>query len=131
MINISEATAISLHAMIYTANRKDELITLKEIAQTFNVSEHHLSKVLQRLVKADYLTSVKGPKGGFKIVQDKVNASFLDVYEVTEGKFCSKTCLFVSKTQDCSECIMGGLIKNINKEFIDYMSNHKLTDFKL
>ncbi len=131
MINISEATAIALHAMIYISNRPQKVISLKEIAATFNISEHHLSKVLQRLVKAGYLISIKGPKGGFQIEGDKKNSSFLEIYEIIEGKFCPKNCLFSSKKQDCKNCIMGGLIDNINKEFFNYMANKRLCDFKL
>lgn len=131
MIQLSEATAIALHAMIYIVNRKDKVISLKEIAKVFNISENHLSKILQRLVKAGYLTSTKGPKGGFQIIAQKKNVTFMEIYETIEGKYAPKSCLFASKPQDCPDCIMGGLITKLNKEFYDYMKNHKITDFKL
>src|SRR5574344_732206 len=79
MIQFSEATAIALHVMIYIANRKDTVNTLKDISEHFSISPNHLSKVLQRLVKAGYLTSTKGPKGGFQIIEGKETSTLLDI----------------------------------------------------
>lgn len=131
MIELSEATAIAIHAMIYIANRKDEIISLKEISEHFDISPNHLSKVLQRLVKAGYLISVKGPKGGFQICSGKEEATLIDIYEVIEGKFIPKNCLFASKKINSCCCIMKPLLISINNTFIDFMSNHKINNVKL
>lgn len=131
MIELSEATAIAIHAMIYIANRKDEIISLKEISEHFDISPNHLSKVLQRLVKAGYLISVKGPKGGFQICSGKEEAALIDIYEVIEGKFIPKNCLFASKKINSCCCIMKPLLISINNTFIDFMSNHKINNVKL
>lgn len=131
MIELSEATAIAIHAMIYIVNKKDKVITLKEISEHFNVSSNHLSKVLQRLVKAGYLISIKGPKGGFQINMGKNDATLLDIYEVIEGKFSPKSCLFSSKKINSCCCIMRPLLTSINNTFIDFMSKHKISNIKL
>lgn len=133
MITHSEATAIALHSMIYFANKKDEIIPLKEIANKFDISEHHLSKVLQRLVKAGYLISVKGPKGGFQISKGKENSTFMEIYEIIEGKYIQKNCLFSSDntTRKKCCCIMGSLLNSINNEFENFMQNHRINDKNL
>ena len=131
MIKISEATAIAIHAIIYIANREGEIISLKEIAEKFKISDNHLSKVLQRLVKEGYLNSSKGPKGGFTLVKEYKNASFLDIYEIFEGKLKKHSCLFNSKATSCEKCIMNDLVEKVNDEFVDYMKNNKISDFKL
>ena len=131
MINISEATAIALHVMIYTANKDDSVHTLKEISSRFKVSENHLSKVLQRLVKADFLISEKGPGGGFKIVKGKENASLMDIYEVIEGKYIRKDCLFAAGSIQGCHCIMKPMVSTINDCFEDFMTKNKINDFKI
>ena len=131
MIELSEAAAIAIHAMIYIVNRKDDVISLKEISGHFDISPNHLSKVLQRLVKAGYLVSIKGPKGGFQIDLEKQNATLLDIYEVIEGKFIPKNCLFSSKKINGCCCIMKPLLTSINNTFVDFMSTHKINDIKL
>lgn len=131
MFKISEATAIALHATIYIVNRENKICSLKEIAEKFNISDNHLSKVLQRLVKLGILNSTKGPKGGFSIVPEYKDMTFLEIYEIIEGKIQKHNCIFTSAHNDCSKCIMSDLVERINNEFVDYMKNHKISDFVL
>jgi len=129
IIKLSEATAIALHAMIYIAKKSPNSSRVSEIATEFSISENHLSKVLQRLVKAGYLISTKGPKGGFVITEEKNNTTFMDVYKVIEGDMPFTTCLFNKSACKPKPCIMGGLISKINNEFVDYFTNTKISDF--
>lgn len=131
MIKVSEAMAIALHAMIYISNRENEVISLKEIAEKFKISDNHLSKVLQRLVKSGLLTSIKGPKGGFSIVPEYKNMSFLEIYQIMEGKPQKHSCLFNNSQNDCQHCIMSNLVEKMNNEFVDYMKSHKISDFAI
>lgn len=130
IVKISEATAIALHSMIYICNKGKETSSVKEIAQKFSISDNHLSKVLQRLVKAGYLKSAKGPKGGFIVTEGKENSSFLDIYEVIEGRLDQSNCLFITAPCQNKKCILGGLISKLNTEFRDYFVNNKISDFK-
>ncbi len=131
MFKVSEATAIALHSVIYIAGKGDGISSLKEISQKFSVSDNHLSKVLQRLVKEGIISSSKGPKGGFTIVPEYKNITFLEIYEIIEGKFKVNNCLFTSNSNNCSNCIMGDILSKINNDFVDYMKNHKISDFSL
>ena len=109
----------------------DKIISLKEIAQYFNISDNHLSKVLQRLVKAGYLLSTKGPKGGFQIIDGKEGSTLMEIYETIEGEYTRKNCLFVSRHFTPCCCIMKPLISSINTTFEDFMNNNRINDFKL
>ncbi len=131
MFKVSEAVAIALHSAIYIANKDKKITSLKEIAQKFKISQYHLSKVLQRLVKEGVITSIKGPNGGFLIVPEYKNMTFLQIYEIMEGKIKKHNCLFHAHNAACKNCIMGNLITKINKEFINYLRNNKISDFKL
>jgi Rrf2 family transcriptional regulator, nitric oxide-sensitive transcriptional repressor len=131
MFKFSEATAIAIHSMIYITNREGKIISLKEIAEKFKISDNHLSKVLQRLVKSGLITSTKGPNGGFSIVSEYKNTTFLEIYEIIEGKIKKHSCLFNSNPNSCQNCIMNDLIDKIDDEFIKYMKNHKISDFSL
>ena len=130
IIKLSEATAIAIHSMIYICQKGAETSSVKEIANQFKISDNHLSKVLQRLVKAGYLISRKGPKGGFVINEQHKNASFLEIYEIIEGKFCNSTCLFNRQPCQGEQCILDGFITKINQEFRDYFTKKKISDFR-
>ena len=65
MLKISEAATLALHTAFFLVTNPDRRLTTREMASTMGASEAHLSKVLQRLVHAGLVESVRGPKGGF------------------------------------------------------------------
>ncbi len=125
MIKFSEATAIALHAVFFIAKEKGRLIPLTEISKTFDVSGNHLSKVLQRLVKCGILSSVKGPLGGFKMAK-KGKLTYLDIYKCIEGDSLPTHCLFAKKKFACKNCIMGGVLHKMQKDFFSHMSKTRI-----
>lgn len=128
ILKISEAASIALHAMIILAQKKDGLVSVKDIAGQLKISGNHLSKVLQRLVKAELIVSIKGNKGGFKLAKNPETINFLEIYEVIDGKFKPSACL-LNKPSCIHQCIMGDLTNSINKQVENFFKNTKLADF--
>ncbi|AOY76377.1 RrF2 family transcriptional regulator [Clostridium formicaceticum] len=128
IIRISEMLSLALHSMVVIAHKDKGLLNVKEIAKILGSSEAHLSKVLQRLVKANYIRSVRGPKGGFTLSKPPEEITFLDIYEVIEGPLVTSQC--PTNCQLCSFkfCIFGGLPQKLNEEFIQYLKKQKLSD---
>ena len=129
VLKISDAASIALHAMTYIAFHSEEPASTKDIATSFGVSVNHLSKVLQRLVKAGLLTSIKGPLGGFELTKKCEDITFLEIYEAIDGKINSGCCLFGKQVCNCDECIMGDFLNKTNKSVKEFFSNKKLSDF--
>lgn len=127
ILRISDAASIGLHAMCVIARNSEESSSVKSMAEIMGISANHLSKVLQRLVKADLLTSIKGYNGGFFLAKEPKEISFLDIYEAIDGSFNPTNCL-LHRSNNCGKCIMGGFVKSINKQARDYFSNTKLSD---
>ncbi|MCR5265764.1 MAG: Rrf2 family transcriptional regulator [Cyanobacteria bacterium RUI128] len=128
MLKLLEGTAIALHSIVYI-NNKAEPATVKEISAKFEVSDNHLSKILQRFVREGVLVSEKGPRGGFSIKEEYKKMTLMEVYEIFEGKFQCHKCLFSAKNGDCIECIMSDLVTNMEKEFVKYMTTKTIADF--
>lgn len=128
LLKISEAASIGLHAMIELAKHQDKLLSVKEISTTLNISANHLSKVMQRLCKAGYIESIKGFNGGFRLLVNIDEITFLEIYELFDGKIRDNACLF-SKTKCFQECIFGDLISSINVQVKDKFATTKLSDF--
>ena len=129
VLRISEAASIALHSMIYISLQGDKTSSSKEIAKSFGVSEHHLSKVLKKLVNSELLISIKGPHGGFILGKNSDDITFLEIYEAIDGPIKQGCCLFGRQACDCEECIMGDFLKNTNKSVKEYFENKKLSDF--
>lgn len=128
ILKISEATSLALHAMTLLAKNSNKLMSVKEISAMLEVSANHLSKVMQRLNKAGFIDSIKGYNGGFKILCDPNETTFLEIFELFEGKLKDSTCLLTQ--QKCAgNCILGDLVASINKQVKEKFENTKLSDF--
>lgn len=128
ILKISEASSLALHAMIILAQNQDKLISVKDISMALDVSANHLSKVMQRLNKAGYIDSIKGFNGGFKLSEKPEKITFLDIYELFEGKLKCNNCLLTN--QKCEgECILGDLVSSVNKMAHEKFSKTRLSDF--
>ena len=130
ILKISEAASLGLHAMIILAKTPDELVSVKYISDTLEVSANHLSKVMQRLVKSDLVRSIKGNGGGFKLAQKPDDVTLLDIYEAIDGKFKPSGCL-LERQNACEpqKCILGGLVKSLNTQVEEHFKTTKLSSF--
>ena len=113
-LKISEAASLAMHALGYLAKREDGPITSREIANRFEISEAHLAKVLQRLVKVELLRSVRGPRGGFILTRSPESVTLLEVFEAIEGRFEPSQCLLSSAICDGDNCILGSIVLEAN-----------------
>jgi Rrf2 family transcriptional regulator, nitric oxide-sensitive transcriptional repressor len=123
----SEALNLALHAITVMVSKPDSTFSNKNISKKIGASEHHLSKVLQRLVKSKIIISQRGPKGGFKMSDSWRDSSLLDIYEIIEGPFEAKKCL-LSRPICNGKCILGGLLENMNEGIKKALSSKKLID---
>ncbi len=83
IITLTEAASIGLHGMIIVARNKN-LTNVQDIAELTGTSKHHVAKIFQRLVKAGFLYSQRGPADGF-VLKKPEDITFLDIYEAIEG----------------------------------------------
>jgi Rrf2 family protein len=130
ILKISEAASLAMHATAYLAAKNGNKVSTKEIAGVLGASEHHLAKVLQRLTRAGLVNPVRGPKGGFMLAKVADEILLLDVYEAIEGSFITENCLLSSRICRGDKCILGGLLKSLNREVIEYLSNTRLSEIE-
>jgi Rrf2 family protein len=104
-LKISEAASL---------DRENGPVTSREIAKRFEISEAHLAKVLQRMVKVELLHSVRGPRGGFTLTRPPASVTLLEVFEAIEGRFEPSQCLLSSAICDGDNCILGRIVLEAN-----------------
>jgi Rrf2 family protein len=111
---ISDAAALALHAVTMLVQHPEAPLPTRTIAAALKCSEAHLSKVMQRLVRAGVVVSARGPKGGFKLAQAEGKLNILGVLEAIEGPLTSGGCLLNPPQCDGLECLFGALSTHVN-----------------
>jgi Rrf2 family protein len=119
---VSEAAALALHAVAMLTQHKEAVLTTGTIAAALKCSASHLSKVMQRLVRAGFVTSGRGPRGGFRLAKPPEQISLLDVLETIEGPLDRGGCLLSPPQCDGVECVFGALSVKVNE-----IVRHELT----
>lgn len=127
--SISEAGSIGLHTAAYLASRNGHLASASEIAAALHVSEAHLYKVLQRLVRVGIATSTRGPGGGYGLGRMPGKTRLIDVLEAVDGPFKGGSCLFGRKTCSAGRCVMGGALGRVNAMLREYFEGTTLAAF--
>ncbi|MGL5085138.1 MAG: RrF2 family transcriptional regulator, partial [Clostridium sp.] len=89
---LSKFTDYSFRALIYLAVNREKLCTVEELAQNLDVSEHHLKKVIHKLAKTEYITSIKGRSGGLKLGLEPKDINLGEVLKITEDNLNIAEC---------------------------------------
>lgn len=64
-----------------------------EIESSHDVPRQFGAKILQKLMKAGIVKSVRGLKGGYVLAADPKDISLLDVYEAASGPLALNVCV--------------------------------------
>ena len=128
VLKISEAASLAMHTMVWLASNPGHQSTRK-ISQILNVSQNHLSKVMQRLVKAGLVESKRGPVGGFTLAVPAEEITLLEVYEIIEGPLKIHNCLFDQRICNSKDCILGELLGSISEQLREYLAKKRLNEF--
>ncbi len=128
IITLSEAASIALHGMILIAKTEQKL-NVNQISELIGSSRHHVAKVFQRLAKENFVSSNRGPSGGFVLKKTPNEISLLNLYEVIEGPVVVDGC--ASSKQDCpfGKCVMGTISNDLASQFKDFLGSKHLSDY--
>lgn len=123
---VSDAASLALHAMAFVAAEPERRATTHEIAAAFGVSEHHLAKVNQRLVRAGLLEAARGPHGGVCLARPPQEITLMQVYQVIEGPAETEPCVLGHPTCGRTACIFGDLVGSVNHQVRQYLESTTL-----
>lgn len=129
LVNISEGASLALHSMVIVAKSSPLRKNVKQLAEELNASQNHLAKVYQKLSKSGLVKSVRGPAGGFELNKRAEEISFLEIYEVIEGKVKLGGCPLNKEKCPFSKCIFTKEVNKVSAQLYETMQNIKLSDF--
>lgn len=128
IVTLSEAASIALHGMILVA-KSDKLINVLKLAERTSSSKHHVAKVFQRLVKEQFISSHRGPSGGFSLKKKAEDITLLEIYEAIEGKIEIQECPIEKQICAFDKCILDSITKDMTLQYRDYLKGQTLAMF--
>ncbi len=66
-MNITRFTDYALRVLIYLGVNQQETVTIKQVADSYNISKNHLMKVVQELSLQGFVEATRGKNGGIKL----------------------------------------------------------------
>ncbi|TVQ14218.1 MAG: Rrf2 family transcriptional regulator [Bacteroidetes bacterium] len=128
IVHLSEAASLAIHSMVLIA-KSDIHINVNILSKEMGASRNHLAKVLQQLVKQNFLRSVRGPSGGFVLNVKPSEVTILDIYEAIEGKIETPHCPLDRQICPFDKCLMGGMVNSVTLQFKEYFKEQTLAKF--
>ena len=128
IFSMSDAASIAIHSMVLIARAENGINAVK-IAEISGFSKNHISKVLQRMVKAGLLKSVRGPAGGFSLKVEPETITLLNIYESIEGSLEVTDCPMAHEICGFDNCIMGNVVNKMTLEFRKFLNEQSLKEY--
>ena len=128
IVALTEAATIGLHSIVLIA-RSEQVLNVGEIAEKIKSSRHHVAKILQRLAKDGYISSNRGPSGGFILKMKPSEITLLNIYEAIEGKFQVHSCPADKAVCPFGNCLLGDLSHRVSFELREYLAGKTLVDY--
>lgn len=93
-MKISTKGRYALRLMIDIAEHdQDEPARIRDVAERQNISAKYLEYIVSMLVRADYLKSIRGAKGGYRLSMIPEKYTVGMILRLTEGNLAPVSCL--------------------------------------
>jgi len=128
-MQLTQFTDYSLRVLIYITTKND-ICTISEIAESYQVSRNHLVKVVHRLGILGYLNTIRGNKGGVKLSRSANMINIGKLVESIEPNFNIVECFDKINGKCCiiPVCKLKVILEKAKKDFIDTLNQYSLAD---
>jgi Rrf2 family nitric oxide-sensitive transcriptional repressor len=127
-MQLTHFTDLGLRVLMYLTHRERVTpVTISEIAERFEVSRHHLVKVVHFMGQQGWLVTTRGKGGGLALAREPVDYRLGDVVRQLEG---------AEELIDCAEppcalrtrCRLKGILDEAQQAFFARLDQHTLAD---
>jgi len=129
-MRLTKQTNYAFRILMYCASNEGQLSRIPEIAAAYSVSELFLFKILQPLVEAGFIETVRGRNGGVKLGKPADKITLFDVVRVTEESFAMAEC-FENDAAECpliDFCNLNAALREALNAFFAVLAKHTIAD---
>ena len=132
-MRLTTFTDYSLRVLIYLAGRPGERARIAEVASAFDISEHHVVKVVQFLGREGFLRNTRGRGGGMQLAAAPSAINIGRVVRLAEGEDRLAEC-FDTETNACclaGACRMAHVLDEARQAFYATLERYTLEDLRV
>ena len=121
-------TDYALRVLIHVAIADGKLITISDIAESFDISKQHLMKVVSDLSRKGYLDTVRGRGGGVRLRRPPRDINIGQVVRETEDRHVVE-CL--GRRDYCPierVCVLRGVLHDAIQAFLAILDGYTVAD---
>ncbi|MEO8900995.1 MAG: Rrf2 family transcriptional regulator [Polyangiaceae bacterium] len=121
----------SLRILLYLSAHRKRRVAVSEISQAYGISQHHLVKVVQRLIEAGLVVSTRGRGGGLNLGREPADINVAAVVQLTEPHLNLVEC-FHRPSNTCpidKACGLKGALMRAQEAFFGELGKYSLADF--
>src|SRR5690606_15955918 len=129
-MRLTRQTNYAIRLLMYCAANEGRLSRVSEIAAAYSVSELFLFKILQPLVEAKIVETVRGRNGGVRLARPASEITLFDVVRVTEENFAMAEC-FENDAADCpliDACGLNAALRKALGAFFEVLEGYSIDD---
>lgn len=129
-MHLTRHTDYAFRVLIYLSSvDREELATVGEIAELFEVSLSHLTKVVQQLGKSGFITTVRGKHGGIRLARAPAEISLGAVVRAMETTLDPVNC----SQPECRiqiNCRLKPILNRAMQSFITTLDEYSVADVR-
>lgn len=116
--------------MMYLATHAERLCTIEEVADIYDISRNHLTKVAFELGKAGFIKTARGRYGGLSITRDPASITVGEVLRHTEEDFALVECFRAGKNACVitPACRLRGVFSKALAAYLAVLDEYTLAD---
>jgi Rrf2 family protein len=126
---VSTKAQYGLRALVEIGLRAPAAVPLKEVADAQGISQHYLEQIAAQLRRSNFIRSVRGARGGYRLARPMDKISALEVVEALEGSLAPVSCL--DDPESCwqtGSCSTEALWKRVDLAMREVLGNTSLKD---
>lgn len=132
-MRLTSFTDYGLRMLMRMAGAPDEGFSTAELAEEFGLSRHHLTKIIQKLAKAGYVTTRRGSGGGATLARPAAEIRVGEIIRLLEEGQPLVEC-FASSGGDCTidgRCRLKARLRAAEAAFLADLDRSTLADIAL
>jgi len=115
-------------ALAFLGERPGTFCSVREIVDHLKIPKRLLAEVLKDLSHEDFLESIRGPGGGYRLLQRPGNIPLVEIITALDGPLRMTECSGDGDCEHEAACVISSGISRVSQDIASVLEKHTLAD---